>query len=74
MTQIKYGLVLTTGPCPRKSKSWREGALLAICSDGSPQLGHKDVQVLDLEVVDSQEEARKWFELVKITQPWLTRQ
>ena len=67
MTPIRYGLYLTTGRTD-------DGRLLAICSDGTPQLGHKEIKVLTLEVVQSVKEARQWFRRVKIERPWETRQ
>ena len=60
-------LVLTTGRL-------KDGRMLAICSDGSPQLGDAKTTVLSLETVESQEEAEAWFLDVKKNRPWETRQ
>ena len=63
----QHGLYLTTGRTD-------DGRLLAICSDGTPQLGHHPVTVLLLEVVKSVQEAREWFRRVRVERPWETRQ
>jgi len=66
-TTIRHGLFLTYGET-------EDGRPLAICSDGTPQLGHDPVTVLTIEVVGSLKEARRWFNNVKQTRPWETRQ
>lgn len=63
---IRHGLYLTCGKDGH-------GRLIAICSDGSPQLGHEGVTVLTLEVVKSPKEARRWFERVRQERPWEAR-
>jgi|FreactcultureFD7_1027221.scaffolds.fasta_scaffold49227_1 hypothetical protein len=63
---IVHGLVLTVCPGDRND-------LIAICSDGSPQLGHEDITVLSVERVNSVKAARDWFRRVKKERPWETR-
>lgn len=64
---IRHGLFLTYGKT-------EDGRNLAICSDGTPQLGHDPVTVLTVNIVKSFEQARRWFNHVKQTRPWETRQ
>jgi len=64
--KLKYGLVLTTG--------WAKDRLIAVITDGSPQMGHAEVTILDLKPVDDEEEANVWFEEMKILRPWEARQ
>lgn len=64
---IRHGLYLTTGRT-------EDGRMMAICSDGTPQLGHSPVNVLTIEAVKSFEDAQCWFNYVKQTKPWETRQ
>jgi hypothetical protein len=58
-------LYLTTDKMP----DGRPG-LLAVISKGSPQLGDLNVEVLDLEIVASQEEADSWFKQMIVERPW----
>lgn len=66
-TTIRHGLFLTYGKA-------EDGRRLAICSDGTPQLGHEPVTVLTIKVVKSVEQAKRWFNHVRQTRPWETRQ
>lgn len=63
----RHGLYLTTGRDPA-------GRMLAMCSDGSPQLGHSVVSILAIEVVSDIDEATDWFKRMKRDRPWETRQ
>ena len=65
-TPIRHGLFLSYA-------KMEDGRNLAVCSDGTPQLGHDPVTVLTLEVVQSFKEAKQWFSEVKKTRPWETR-
>lgn len=51
-----------------------DGRMVAIASDGTPQLGHNPVTVLTLESVKSRREAIKWFDEIRVTRPWERRQ
>jgi hypothetical protein len=51
-----------------------QGRLIAICSDGSPQLGDTHVTILSLEVVQTVSEAQEWFGRMVVERPWETRQ
>lgn len=55
---------------------WSEDhdAYLAVISDGSPQRGDENVEVLDVELCSSVAGAKEWFERAKIMKPWETRQ
>lgn len=66
MTELRHGFYLTYGET-------EDGRMLAICSDGTPQLGHKPVTVLTLEVVENRKEAKRWFKRVIVEQPWKER-
>lgn len=68
----KHGFCLTIGDNPSRKRPAKP--LLAVVTDGSPQLGHKDVEVLTLETFDTCEQAREWYKEVIVTQPWMTRQ
>lgn len=68
MPEPRHGYYLTTGPDPKGR------GLIAVISDGTPQLGHDPVTVLDVEVVPDVEAARAWFSVAKITRPWEQRQ
>lgn len=65
-TGLRYGLYLTTGQD-------KQGRLVAIVTDGTPQLGHRNVSVLTLEVVSDDDEAVRWFERMKQERPWEAR-
>lgn len=62
----KWGLYLTYDKLP-------DGRNLAVISDGSPQRGHPDVNVLTMEIVKDATEALAWFEQEKILQSWNPR-
>ncbi len=62
-----HGIFLTVGKTRDGKRS------LAILSDGSPQLGHAPVTVLDLEVVKDDDEARKWAKQARIEQRWIEK-
>lgn len=66
MAENRY--YLTIGPNPNGR------GLMAIATLGSPQRGDKNVQVLDVELVQSKEEANEWFQRVMKERPWETRQ
>jgi hypothetical protein len=63
----KHGYFLTVGPDP-KGRGW-----LAVLSDGTPQLGHTDIEVLTLEILPTRKAAKKWFRECVITKPWIPR-
>lgn len=63
---VRYGLCLTTG---RDSK----GQFVAICSDGSPQLGHANPVILAVDVVEDQPAAEQWFQRMQRDRPWEPR-
>ena len=65
---MKEKLYLTVGNHPQKP-----GKLIAIVTDGHFRRGDKQTKVLTLEVVKTQAEAKDWFERVKVTRPWETR-
>ena len=67
VTKPLHGYFLTIGPDPKGR------GLLAIISDGTPQMGHDPVTVLSLTVVENEAAARTWFEEVKETRPWESR-
>jgi hypothetical protein len=46
------------------------GLFIAVISLGSPQLGDKNVKVLDVETVRSPAEARSWMKRQMKTKPW----
>jgi hypothetical protein len=46
---------------------------LAICSRGHTAFGDEDVEVLDVELVDTLEEAELWYRRVIVEQPWVER-
>lgn len=60
-------IYLTVGLDPRGR------GLVAIVTMGQPQLGDENVNVLSLEIVKTEAEAKAWFEQVKIDRPWETR-
>jgi hypothetical protein len=66
MSALRYGLYMTTG---RDEK----GRFIAIVTDGTPQLGHQDVTVLTLEVVEDEADAARWFDRMKQERPWEVR-
>lgn len=60
-------IYLTVGKNPKGD------GLLAIMSEGQPQMGDEKCTVLTLEVVKDMEEARTWFERMKVERPWEER-
>lgn len=54
-------------------KNPKGDGLLAIMSEGQPQMGDEKCTVLTLEVVKDMEEARTWFERMKVERPWEER-
>lgn len=63
----RWGLYMTYGKTP-------DGRNLAIISDGSPQLGHDPVTVLEVMPDISHTEAHAWFARMQIERPWEVRQ
>lgn len=55
-------------------KNPKGAGLLAIISQGQPQLGDKNCTVLTLEVVPNAKAAKKWFRRMAQERPWETRQ
>jgi hypothetical protein len=68
MTEPRFGYYLTTAPDPKGR------GLMAVISDGTPQLGHDPVTILSVKVVPDVEAARVWFEQAKASRPWEQRQ
>lgn len=64
---FRWGAFLTVGRA-------EDGHLIAVLSDGSPQMGHSPVTVLSVETVKSRKAARKWYRQALIDRPWETRQ
>ena len=46
---------------------------VAVISEGSPQMGDKNITVLTVEVVKNMKEAKAWFKRMQIEQPWMER-
>lgn len=59
-------LYLTVGP--------KDGRLLAVITRGCVQRGDQDVDVLSLDLFDTQAQAQGWFKKMKSERPWETRQ
>jgi hypothetical protein len=59
-------LVLTWGPT-------RDGRMIGVISDGSPQLGDDGVTCLAVELCPTQRDAEAWFERMKVERPWEAR-
>lgn len=51
-----------------------KGKMLAIISQGQPQLGDQNVIILDVKRVKNMKEARAWYRQMRIERPWETRQ
>ena len=51
----------------------KKGGLLAIISDGSPQLGDEEVTILSVKVVKNKKAAREWFKRMTVERPWEER-
>lgn len=66
-TKPRYGYYLSVGPNPNGP------GLLAVMSDGQPQLGHASCEILTVEVLKDRDEAEAWFERMKLTRPWEPR-
>ena len=60
-------MYLTTAPNPNGK------GLLAIISQGQPQLGDVNVTVLTLEIVKNMKEVKSWYRRMKIERPWEAR-
>ena len=60
-------IYLTTDRNPKGS------GLLAIISQGQPQLGDMNCTVLTLEVVQNRKAAKKWFRRMMVERPWEER-
>jgi hypothetical protein len=51
-----------------------KGGMIAVISMGHPQLGDKNVNVLDVNRVPDKKAAEEWYERMKLERPWETRQ
>lgn len=60
---------LTTNPDPE-----HPGKLISVISLGHPQLGDKNVEVLDVGRFKDQRSADRWFKKQMKLKPWETRQ
>ena len=54
-------------------KNPKGNGLLAVISQGQPQLGDDDVVVLDVTTVKNMKAARKWYKRMLIERPWELR-
>ena len=57
---------LTVGDDPK-------GRLLAVISEGQPQLGDANVTVLSVKPVKNMKEAKAWYRQMKMERPWEAR-
>jgi len=66
----RFGIYLTIGPDPKN-----RNRLMAVVTDGNAQAGDDPVTVLTLENnFPDRAAAKAWFDYVKLTRPWVTRQ
>lgn len=63
----RHGLYLTVGRT-------LDGRMVAVCADGTLHRGHRPVTILSVEAVETEAEAKEWFERVILERPWETRQ
>lgn len=52
----RFGYFLSLGPNPTGD------GLMGVISDGTPQRGHSPIEVLDVEIFSTREEAKEWFD------------
>jgi hypothetical protein len=57
----------------REKRQPENDGYIAVISQGQPQLGDRDITVLDVEVVKNMKEAKAWFKRMKVEQPWVQR-
>lgn len=60
-------IYLTYNPNPKGK------GLLAVISQGQPQLGDKNVVVLDVEIVPNRKAAKAWYNKMLVQRPWEAR-
>ncbi len=58
----------------RKKRQPQNDGYIATISYGQPQLGDKNITVLDVEVVKNMKAAKIWYRRMLIEKPWETRQ
>lgn len=58
----------------REKRQPENDGYVAVISMGNPQLGDKNIIVLDVEIVKNMKEAKIWYRKMKIKRPWETRQ
>lgn len=61
-------IYLTVGDDPKGR------GLIAVMSQGQPQLGDAHCTVLTIEIVKNMKQAKAWFRRMKDERPWETRQ
>lgn len=60
-------IYLTYGPNPKGK------GLIAVISQGHPQLGDKEIIVLDIEIVPNRKAAKAWYRKMLVECPWEAR-
>lgn len=60
----RHGYYLATMPNPKGP------GFMAVISDGSPQMGHDPVEIMDMDRFDTLEDARAWFEARCVEMPY----
>lgn len=63
-------LCLTVSPEKRKPQN---DGYIALITAGHPQFGDEEVTILSVSVVKNMEEAKQWFDKMKVEQPWIER-
>jgi hypothetical protein len=54
-------------------KNPRGPGVLAVISQGQPQLGDQEVTILTFEVLPNRKAAKQWFRRMKVERPWEIR-